>query len=323
MGSTRNSSTCSRRCTIRNAAGGRVSGSATGPNIGVAFFSTVCLRAEETSQWIVPIQLKPRPTHYPDFESALRAHWPLYVYEAAELAAFMVSACLFTALLFYPRSPAAGIDSTLRRLLMGLSMGLTAVAIIKSPPGARSGAHFNPAISLTFYRLGKIGPKDTVFYILAHFLGATLGVALSALLLGSIIRSPQVNYAVTVPGLGGPPAAFAAETFMAALLMAVVLVTSNSKRLAPYTTWFMGLLITGYVFVFAPVSGFSINPARTFGSAVMANIWTSIWIYFVAPLLGMLSAAEVYARVIEDRPRHYFTHRHLTTEVEIEVEAGG
>lgn len=256
--------------------------------------------------------LKPRRSLFPTFWAALRAHWTLYLYEAAELATFMLSACLVTALLFDPRSPAAAISPNLRLLLMGLVMGLTAVAIIKSPWGSRSGAHFNPAISLTFYRLGKIGPRDTLFYVLAHFLGAPLGVALSALLLGPIIRLPQVMYAVTVPGRGGLPGAFAAETLMAALLMAVVLATSNSKRLAPYTAWLMGLLITGYVFAFAPVSGFSINPARTFGSALVANIWTSIWIYFTAPLLGMFAAAELYIRTIHGGRQPYFTHRHLT-----------
>ena len=257
---------------------------------------------------------QPKYFQSPTLLFTLRAHWPLYLYEAAELAAFMLSACLATAFLFAPHSPATALNPTLRRLLMGLAMGLTAVAIIKSPWGRRSGAHFNPAISLTFYRLGKIGPRDTFFYVLAHFLGAPLGVILSALLLGPIIRLPQVNYAVTVPGLGGPPAAFAAETFMAALLMAAVLITSNSKRFSPYTAWLMGLLITGYVFVFAPVSGFSINPARTFGSAVVANIWSSLWIYFTAPLLGMFASAELYIRIAgPELTRHrYFTHRHLT-----------
>jgi aquaporin Z len=56
------------------------------------------------------------------------------------------------------------------------------------------------------------------------------------------------------------------------------------------------VLIANYIFFFAPVSGFSINPARTVGSAVLAGIWTGWWVYFVAPLLGMFVAAEVYVR---------------------------
>ncbi|SNT01349.1 aquaporin Z [Granulicella rosea] len=243
----------------------------------------------------------------------MRKHWPLYLMEAAELAAFMLSACLFTVLLYHPASPALHWipDATLRRACMGIAMGATAVAIIKSPWGKRSGAQFNPAITLTFLRLGKIGPVDAVCYIAAHFAGGILGVGLSAMLAGRALAVPEVNYAVTVPGPWGTGAAFAAELFMAALLMAVVLTTSNRPRLAPYTTYMVGTLIFGYILVFAPVSGFSINPARTVGSAIFAQLWTAVWIYFAAPVLGMLTSAELYLRLTEPRPRPYFTHRHL------------
>jgi aquaporin Z len=84
---------------------------------------------------------------------------------------------------------------------------------------------------------------------------------------------------------------------MAALLMLVVLWFSNRPPVAKYTSYLVGVLITFYVFVFAPVSGFSINPARTTGSAVFANVWTAVWLYFVAPVLGMMTSAETYLRV--------------------------
>jgi aquaporin Z len=258
-----------------------------------------------------PVRIGPRASVFPSFSAALRAHWTLYFYEAAELAAFMLSACAFTVLLYHPASPLAALDPLLRRVIMGLAMAATAIVIIKSPFGQRSGAHFNPAITLTFYRLGKIGPYDALFYVVAHFLGAPAGVGFAALLAGHSLAAPQVNFAVTVPGIGGPMAAFAAETFMAALLMGTVLMTSNRPRLAPWTTWLVGLLIASYIVVFAPVSGFSINPARTVGSAVFANLWTSIWIYFTAPLLGMFGAAEIYVRVTGIHAPHYFSHRHL------------
>ena len=258
-------------------------------------------------------------------DSRRMLHWSLYLMEAAELALFMISACVFTALLYHPASPALHWipSATFRRFLMGMSMGLTAIAIIKSPWGKRSGAHFNPAITLTFLRLGKIDRLDAVFYIVFQFLGAVAGVWVSALLLGPAIASPAVNYAVTVPGPAGTGAAFAAEWFMAALLMAVVLFTSDRQRLAGYTTYCMGALITVYVLIFAPISGFSINPARTTGSAIFAGVWKAVWIYFSAPVLGMLLSAEGYVRLKgmrEDGPvahgavrrRHYFTHRHLT-----------
>ncbi|MGB7265590.1 MAG: aquaporin [Terracidiphilus sp.] len=181
-------------------------------------------------------------------------------------------------------------------------MGATAILIIRSPMGRRSGAHFNPAITLTYFRLGKINKWDAGFYVLSQFIGGICGVGLSALCLRGSLAVPAVDYAVTVPAVtvprwGGTAAAFCAEYFMAALLMLVVLWFSNRPPLARYTSYLVGILIMFYVLVFAPVSGFSINPARTTGSAVFANVWTAIWLYFAAPLLGMMTSAEIYIRV--------------------------
>jgi aquaporin Z len=230
--------------------------------------------------------------------NAIRRHWPLYIFEGVELALFMVSACVFTVILFDPSFPVPNLlpDQTLRRLLMGISMGVTAVLIIHSPMGKRSGAHFNPAITLTYFRLGKISRADTLFYVIAQFIGGVAGVGASALFLGKALASPSAMYAITVPGKYGTGGAFAAEAFMAALLMGVVLWTSNRLALASSTSYLVGILITFYVLLFAPVSGFSINPARTTASAVFAGVWTAIWLYFTAPVLGMLFAAEVYIR---------------------------
>lgn len=226
-------------------------------------------------------------------------NWRLYVFECAELAIFMISACCFTVFLFDPSWPwtRAIPNATLRRLLMGIAMGATAILIIHSPMGKRSGAHFNPAITISYLRLEKIAPWDAVFYVAFQFFGGVLGVALSAVFLHASLAAPQVEYAVTVPGLGGVAGAFFAELFMATLLMGVVLWFSNRPSVAHWTSYLVGVLIALYILIFAPVSGFSINPARTTGSAVFAGIWTAVWVYFTAPLLGMLGAAEVYLRL--------------------------
>ena len=225
-------------------------------------------------------------------------HWRLYLYECAELAWFMVAACVATVVLFGVSSPLLHwVPSVaLRRLMMGVAMGATAVMIIHSPIGKRSGAHFNPAITLTYLRLGKIGVWDAVGYVVGQFVGGVAGVGISSLMLGNLLAQPSVDYAVTVPGVGGRAAAFGAELFMATLLMGVVLWTTNRTRFAQYTSYAVGALIVNYIFFFAPVSGFSINPARTVGSAVFAHVWTGMWIYFAAPLLGMLGAAEIYVQ---------------------------
>lgn len=223
----------------------------------------------------------------------------MYVYEGLELAIFMVSACVASVWLFNPAYPALHLlpSSALRRLLMGAAMGGTAILIIQSPMGKRSGAHFNPAITATYFRLGKIRAWDAVFYVVFQFFGGVFGVAVSALFMGSSLAVPSVDYVVTIPGKYGTAAAFFAELFMAALLMAVVLWFSNRPAFAHWTSYLVGVLITFYVLIFAPVSGFSINPARTTGSAVFAGVWTAVWLYFVAPVLGMMIAAEMHLRI--------------------------
>ena len=226
------------------------------------------------------------------------SHWFLYLYEGAELALFMISACVFSVLLFASDSRMAHHipEAPLLRLLMGLAMGTTAVLIIHSPMGKRSGAHFNPSITLTYLRLGKIGRWDAAGYVAGQFAGAVFGVGVSSLAIGKQLAQPPVQYAITVPGKYGTAAAFGAEFFMAALLMGVVLWTSNRPSFAQYTSYLVGVLIMFYILLFAPVSGFSINPARTVGSAVFAHIWTALWLYFLAPLLGMFAAAEFYVQ---------------------------
>src|SRR5438552_6803347 len=234
-----------------------------------------------------------------EMTAALRAHWPEYLMEATGLGVFMISACAFGVLLFHPSSPVNQFIASegARRVLMGVAMGATAVAIIFSPFGKRSGAHINPAVTLTFFRLGKIEPWDAAFYTLFQFIGGIVGVMVSALFLGSLVADKSVNYVVTVPGSGGPAVAFLAETTISFILMLVILTVSNTKRLGRWTGLFAGALVATYISIEAPISGMSMNPARTFGSAAAAQLWTGVWIYFIAPPLGMLIAAEVYQRV--------------------------
>src|SRR5262249_59931874 len=94
----------------------------------------------------------------------------------------MVSACLVTVAVQHPASPVRGVvtSSLLRRAVIGMAMGLTAVGLIYSPWGQRSGAHLNPAVTLTFWRLGKVAAWDAVFYVLAQFAGSLAGVLVAA-----------------------------------------------------------------------------------------------------------------------------------------------
>ena len=231
--------------------------------------------------------------------AALRAHWPEYLMEATELGLFMVSACVFTVLLFHPDSlgPRLLPDAGGRRLLIGIAMALTAATIIYSPLGRRSGAHFNPSLTLTYLRLARVAPADALFYVIAQFVGAVAGVALAARVLGARLAHAAVNYAATLPGPHGAAAAFAAELAISFVLMTVVLVVSSRPHLARFTGLFAATLVATYITLEAPLSGMSMNPARSFGSALFAGAWGVLWIYFLAPPLGMLLAAETYVRL--------------------------
>src|SRR5262245_60397019 len=223
-------------------------------------------------------------------------HWPEYLMEAACLGTFMISAGLFTALLEYPHSPVRNAipNDFIRLALNGLAMGLTAIGIIYSPWGARSGAHMNPAVTWTFFRLGKVKPWDALLYPSFQTLGGVAGVLLVKLALGKVFTDAPVNYVVTVPGKAGLAAAFVAETVIACGMMLMVLFMTNTLKLARFTGLFGGTLVFLYITFESPLSGMSINPARTVASALPSGIWTAGWIYFVAPIGGMLLAVELY-----------------------------
>lgn len=216
--------------------------------------------------------------------------------EAAGLGLFMISACLFATVLHHPSSPVRQVigDDVMRRMLMGLAMGATLIAIVYSPWGKQSGAHLNPSFTLTFFRLGKIAPWDAVFYVAAQFVGGLTGVMIMAFILGSALAEPPVHYVVTAPGPSGKAIAFLAEVVITFVMMSVVLLVSNAPNLGRFTGLFAGTLVAIYIAVEDPLSGMSMNPARSFASAVPARDWTALWIYFTAPPLGMLAAAQAY-----------------------------
>jgi aquaporin Z len=226
----------------------------------------------------------------------LRTHWPEYLIEGWALGTFMVSAGVVATLLAVPTSPVYQAISApfWRSAIGGLAMGATAIALIHSPWGKRSGAHMNPAVTVTFLRLGKVHPWDALFFIVAQFGGAILGVLLVVALIGHPFTDPPVNYAATMPGQWGAGAAFLAEFGISAVLMLAVLSVSSSQRFARFTGLTAGCLVALYITLESPLSGMSMNPARSLASAAPGMQWRHLWIYFTAPLAGMLGGAQIF-----------------------------
>jgi len=219
----------------------------------------------------------------------------VYALDGALLGLFMVSACASVALLEHPASPLRALmpSELLRRAWVGLAMGLTALALIYSPWGKRTGALMNPAMTLCFLRLKKLEPSAALGYMVAQLVGGTLGVLACAFALGGFVSHPAVHFVVTEPGAHGEGVAWLGEFAMAFVMLSVVVSVNRVPRLAPFTGFFAAALVALYITFEAPLSGMSLNPARTFASAVVASSWRGFWIYLTAPVLGMLAAVEV------------------------------
>ena len=201
---------------------------------------------------------------------SLRRHWPEYVMEAGELGLYMFVTCAVAVLIHHPASPVRQFvsDPVSRRALMGVALGATLTAIVLSPWGKQSGGHFNPAVTLAFYRLGKVEFWDAWFYAGAQFLGAILGVCIARFALRGTLSNYAVHFAMTTPGVYGPAIAFVAEIAISFVLMTVVLFTTNRARFTAYTPFVVGVLVAIYITFETPLSGMSTNPARTFGPAL-------------------------------------------------------
>ena len=244
----------------------------------------------------MPIKVTSGFTDMRQLKAAWRKNHLHYFQEALGLGIFMVSACFFSAMLFSENSPWYQLiqNNSIRNVWMGLAMGSTALFIFYSPFTSPSGSQINPAVTITFLRLDKMCRYDALFFILFQLTGGTLAVYIMQLLMGNILTGAPVNSVATVPGKYGTSAALITEFTIAFITMTMVLVTSNNERLKKYTRIFAACLVCIWVIVAGPISGFGMNPSRSFASALPSGIWTAFWIYLFIPFAGMLAAAEFY-----------------------------
>ena len=234
----------------------------------------------------------------------------LYSCEAVGLGIFMFSATLFDVLIDHPDLYIHSLipSQLIRRALIGVFMGLTALFILTSSFGKRSGAHINPSVTLIQYRLGNIGWVDASWYVVFQFLGGGIGMYIIYLLMPHLVMHPNINYIVTRPSEAGVGIAFVLEFIISFILMTTVLYTNASKRLSKYTAYFVAFLIALFITFEAPYSGMSMNPARTFASAIVANQWPAFWMYCIAPPLGMVAAEWFVLKVLHKELKDVTLH---------------
>lgn len=224
----------------------------------------------------------------------MRRNLPVYLCEFAGTALMLFWGLTAVVLLWGTPSPVPAIENAAaRRLITGLLFAAGATAVVYSPLGQRSGGHINPAMTLAFWHLGKVPTRDAIAYVIAQFLGALAGVAATALTWRDLARSVQFGATVPAPEWRWT-GAFLAETLSTFLLAFTIFVCVNKPRLAARTGLVAGALVAFLVLVESPVSGTSLNPARSFAPALFVPLFADQWLYFVAPPLGALIAAVGY-----------------------------
>lgn len=247
------------------------------------------------TRWLARWGLRPATPNQTSMTERLHKAWV----EAALVALFLIYLSVMAVVLEYPGSwvhvqlpwPA------LRRTIMGVCAGLSLAGIIYSPWGQRTGAHINPAVTLAMALIRRIGLRTTAMYMAAQTVGAVVGMAVAELLLGGYLSHPQVDHIMTAPGDSGWSSAFASELGFSFALMTLILALSSRPRWAPYTGVAVALTMTVFIAVAAPVSGMSLNPVRTLGPALFKGENDHIWLYLVAPPLGMGLAAASFIRL--------------------------
>jgi aquaporin Z len=220
-------------------------------------------------------------------------HWRIWGAEAAGTALFVLGALSAVALVLGTGSPFGGLSSSWRNLIAGALVATVVSAIAVSPIGRLSGAHLNPAVTLAFRALGMVGRHDVAGYVAAQLGGALAGAALFRAAWGPVAAS--VGDGVTHPTVS-LVAALALEAGMTAALVATIAAFVSHERLARWTPLIIWPLLAVMIWLAGPLTGTSLNPARSAGPAAASGDLADLWLYVVAPTVGAVAVGLGWGR---------------------------
>ena len=180
------------------------------------------------------------------------------------------------------------LTGALTHLGVAASFGLVILVMIAAT-GHLSGAHFNPAVTIAFGLTRHFPWRDVPLYLGAQLTGATLGALTLRLIFG-----PIAGLGATVPA-GGARQSLILETLLTAVLMFVIMaVATDTRAVGELAAVAIGATVGLDALWGGPISGASMNPARSFGPALVSGVWQDHWIYWAGPVIGAAIGAVVY-----------------------------
>ncbi|MHB8282173.1 MAG: MIP/aquaporin family protein [bacterium] len=221
--------------------------------------------------------------------------WRLYLSEFIGTALLIGVGVAFVILDFGKGSPVTALIPSfgMRRALTGFLFGSTGMLITFSPVGKWSGAHINPAVTFSFWMKGKIKGHVAIGYVISQLLGGITG-AFALLLWGSLGKS--VAYGSTTPGKEGALAAVLGESITTFCLIMGLFFFLGNKRLKHFTPVLFPFLYAVMVYLEAPISGTSTNPARSLGPSLVSGVWNGWWVYWIGPIFGAFIAVVMQVK---------------------------
>lgn len=185
---------------------------------------------------------------------------------------------------------------------IAFAFGLSVLAMVYAI-GAISGCHINPAISISMLASGKMKPKDTAIYVIVQCIGAVIAAAvLYAVAVGNPQYSLTANglgqdgYGVASPGGFSMTSGFIAEVVLTFIFLLVIYGSTSERAPKGFAGISIGLSLVLIHLVGIPITGTSVNPARSLGPAVIVGgtALSQLWLFWVAPIIGGLLAAAAW-----------------------------
>lgn len=189
----------------------------------------------------------------------------------------------------------------LRLALTGGCFGIGIIGVIHSPPGKRSGAHLNPAISIAFWMQKKLATWHLLLYMAAQCIGAFVGALIISRLLPELATSVRYGATSVSPQISSL-AGFFLEFLLTAILVTMIFWMTSCPIRSKYTGLSVLVYLVVFVTIAGPLTGVGVNPARSIGPAILSGYCENLAVYIMGPILGAVAGTLFSRRFLDHQP---------------------